>query len=150
MHTVPMSLFSSFPYPVVNAQGSNGRDLFEILISHLMNSGQNGHPPATDSEIANLSRINLSESQAKEYEKCSVCFDEYSTGDNCIQLVCQHVFHEPCISTWLKRHGTCPVCRKDLQGRLPQNDSEQGATGGDTNSGATPLIFSFGPGMAHF
>lgn len=28
-----------------------------------------------------------------------------------VTLPCQHPFHEPCITPWLKSSGTCPVCR---------------------------------------
>ncbi|KAI3890134.1 hypothetical protein MKX03_020035 [Papaver bracteatum] len=27
------------------------------------------------------------------------------------QMPCKHVYHAHCITTWLSRHNTCPMCR---------------------------------------
>lgn len=42
---------------------------------------------------------------------CSVCLDDYTEGDELLQLTCGHVFHRPCIDLWLKGHCICPTCR---------------------------------------
>lgn len=28
---------------------------------------------------------------------------------------CAHLFHEECLFPWLRQHGTCPVCRYDIE-----------------------------------
>ncbi|KAI6657527.1 E3 ubiquitin-protein ligase AMFR-like [Oopsacas minuta] len=44
-------------------------------------------------------------------EKCTICWDNINPGRI---LRCGHVFHTPCLYTWLRDHQTCPVCREDL------------------------------------
>ena len=47
-------------------------------------------------------------------EKCSVCLDE-----NCnAYLSCGHVFHNECISAWLKKNGQCPLCRQSANKKV--------------------------------
>ncbi|XP_068243461.1 E3 ubiquitin-protein ligase TTC3-like isoform X2 [Palaemon carinicauda] len=43
-------------------------------------------------------------------EQCSICLDALNLCPT-LQLQCQHVFHEKCISGWLKRQSNCPNCR---------------------------------------
>ena len=45
---------------------------------------------------------------------CSICLDNYAPGDVLIQLPCHHDYHERCISTWLVRHPTCPLCARSI------------------------------------
>lgn len=51
----------------------------------------------------------------KEALECAVCLSEFA-GDEALRMLprCCHVFHPPCIDTWLVSHVTCPVCRDDL------------------------------------
>ncbi|KAI3983782.1 hypothetical protein MKX01_001186 [Papaver californicum] len=61
-------------------------------------------------------------------EMCSVCMvgaanDQSGTilnnGDNKKEeeeelgkeMPCKHIYHAHCITTWLSRHNTCPLCR---------------------------------------
>ncbi|XP_068243464.1 E3 ubiquitin-protein ligase TTC3-like [Palaemon carinicauda] len=43
-------------------------------------------------------------------EQCSICLDALNSSPT-LQLQCQHVFHEKCICSWLKRQSNCPNCR---------------------------------------
>ena len=49
--------------------------------------------------------------------ECSICALEFTNKDFVIQLMCSkgHVFHEDCISDWIKVQLNCPLCRKDIE-----------------------------------
>lgn len=43
-----------------------------------------------------------------EEEECLICQEEMSQ-EKVAQLVCGHIFHKSCISSWLKRKASCPT-----------------------------------------
>lgn len=45
---------------------------------------------------------------------CSVCLEEFSHGVKITPLPCSHTFHSRCITSWLKRTASCPLCRFDI------------------------------------
>ncbi|XP_028774802.1 RING-H2 finger protein ATL20-like [Neltuma alba] len=43
---------------------------------------------------------------------CSICLSEYEPQDTLRAIPhCNHYFHAHCIDGWLKKKGTCPLCR---------------------------------------
>jgi hypothetical protein len=50
-------------------------------------------------------------------DDCSICYSNY---ENCseettpVNLKCNHIFHDNCIKEWLKKSGTCPICRTNI------------------------------------
>lgn len=46
---------------------------------------------------------------------CAVCLTSIDVGDECRELLCQHVFHKDCIDEWLIKSRECPMCRQDVE-----------------------------------
>eukprot|EP00189_Rhodosorus_marinus_P009020 CAMPEP_0184751516 /NCGR_PEP_ID=MMETSP0315-20130426/43085_1 /TAXON_ID=101924 /ORGANISM="Rhodosorus marinus, Strain UTEX LB 2760" /LENGTH=92 /DNA_ID=CAMNT_0027230777 /DNA_START=766 /DNA_END=1044 /DNA_ORIENTATION=- len=49
---------------------------------------------------------------------CAVCLDEILQGDVIRLLPCAHEFHSTCITSWLKKRPTCPLCNHNLEPRM--------------------------------
>ena len=51
---------------------------------------------------------------------CTVCFASFEAGDECVRLLCGHVFHRDCVVQWVNtrtesgRVPTCPQCTCDM------------------------------------
>lgn len=56
-----------------------------------------------------------------EETKCPVCFEEFKNiekkSDNFIRKInlCKHKFCSECITTWLEKHKSCPICKIELE-----------------------------------
>ncbi|KAL8162452.1 hypothetical protein V2J09_013941 [Rumex salicifolius] len=46
-------------------------------------------------------------------ETCPICLSDFSPNET-LRFIpeCQHSFHADCIDEWLRRNGSCPLCRK--------------------------------------
>ncbi|TVU49618.1 hypothetical protein EJB05_00936, partial [Eragrostis curvula] len=66
--------------------------------------------PASSKDVAALPET----MSVKEEGGCSVCLEDYKTGDVLRMMPCCHSFHEACIFTWLRCSRTCPLCRFPL------------------------------------
>ena len=44
-------------------------------------------------------------------EYCSICLEEFKEKEKIITLECDHYYHRTCITDWLKKEPTCPLCR---------------------------------------
>ena len=72
----------------------------------------------TKEQIDNLSIRNYGDIHTEEEisKTCSVCINEYVTGNKLRQLPCMHEFHIHCIDRWLSENSTCPICRQPVLG----------------------------------
>ena len=48
-------------------------------------------------------------------DSCSICLDDFKTGDDIKKLNCTHIFHKECLEPWLNDNNrNCPMCRSDI------------------------------------
>ncbi|KAF0918860.1 hypothetical protein E2562_026695 [Oryza meyeriana var. granulata] len=56
--------------------------------------------------------------ETRTVEPCGICLDGLRTSRNSrtppVKLPCGHAFHAPCITRWLFKGTTCPMCRDVL------------------------------------
>ena len=49
-----------------------------------------------------------------ENNECAICLEQFEVGQklSCSQMrICNHVYHEQCLYTWLMKNDCCPCCR---------------------------------------
>lgn len=63
---------------------------------------------------------------------CPVCYDNHVKP---VTLDCQHIFCEVCISEWLDKEKTCPVCRSEVRSTSPILSSMR-----DASAASYPLL----------
>ena len=44
----------------------------------------------------------------------AICLDDMGAYQGIHKTRCHHLFHQSCVSLWLQRGGTCPLCRSDV------------------------------------
>jgi len=89
--------------------------------------------------LENIKKINsiLKEINYEDYTKtygrdymdiCVICSENFKNGDKVIVLPCNnhHIFHGSCIRAWIQNKTICPMCRKDLNLYVNnENDNEE-------------------------
>lgn len=115
--------------------GNNFLSPFNVIDSAIegvtnqnLNQQQNcGTPPASKRSIRHLPTILVcSEDLVDESNReCCICFEEHKIGDKVTRLSCAHIYHPHCITQWLSKHCTCPVCRYELPTDDPNYEKER-------------------------
>ncbi|XP_054287043.1 E3 ubiquitin-protein ligase Iruka-like isoform X1 [Macrosteles quadrilineatus] len=103
-----------------------GREGLDTIVTQLLNQ-MDGHgpPPLAREKIQEIPTAVITQDQVDSNLQCSVCWEDFKVSEPVRKLVCEHVYHEPCIIPWLELHGTCPICRMTLgeEGRSDENGS---------------------------
>ncbi|XP_043370829.1 E3 ubiquitin-protein ligase Praja-2 isoform X3 [Dermochelys coriacea] len=97
----------------------------ETALAHLESLAvdvEQAHPPASKESIDCLPQIIITENHnaVGQEQCCAICCSEYVKEEIITELPCHHFFHKPCVTLWLQKSGTCPVCRHVLAPVLPE------------------------------
>ncbi|XP_010265712.1 PREDICTED: probable E3 ubiquitin-protein ligase RHY1A [Nelumbo nucifera] len=47
-------------------------------------------------------------------DECTVCLEQFKSGEALVQLPCGHRFHSRCLVPWLENNAHCPCCRMGI------------------------------------
>lgn len=66
-----------------------------------------------ESELASLRSFTVTTRSLQD--KCCICIEGITQGDEAILLECSHGYHKKCICKWLKKQNSCPLCKQKVQ-----------------------------------
>ncbi|GMH14922.1 hypothetical protein Nepgr_016763 [Nepenthes gracilis] len=99
----------------VQSQMGAVESTFEEVTNIFDIDGAKGLPGDLVEKIPKIKITNNNVDASGEKASCSVCLQDFQIGETVRNLPhCHHMFHLPCIDKWLLRHGSCPLCRRDL------------------------------------
>lgn len=62
--------------------------------------------------ISDIEKVSQLVDETTSNQECHICLD---TIQKPRKLICNHIYCDACITTWLTKNKSCPVCRKDLE-----------------------------------
>lgn len=74
-------------------------------------------PPASEKVLRSLPTVTVTADDLQEEtnKECLICLDPHILGSKACKLPCGHLYHHECVTDWLKRHCTCPVCHFEFE-----------------------------------
>ncbi|KAM7363138.1 E3 ubiquitin-protein ligase Iruka [Cochliomyia hominivorax] len=94
-----------------------GREGLDTIVTQLLNQMEtSGPPPLAKDKIEDIPKVDITNEEVERKLQCSVCWEDFKINEKVRKLPCSHLYHEDCIVPWLNLHGTCPICRKSLNG----------------------------------
>lgn len=66
--------------------------------------------PLSAQSYISYQQLTPEDKSAQGSELCSICLNDFVIGDVLIPLPCSHMYHKTCLSMWLIRRNTCPLC----------------------------------------
>ena len=57
-----------------------------------------------------------SSGSSDQRQTCSICLEQYQTGETVRTIPCFHTFHQKCIDPWLATRAECPICKHSAIG----------------------------------
>lgn len=73
-----------------------------------------GAPPAKPYLMAEFPVFCMTQKDLQVRPTCTVCNHDFKIEEEVVRLPCSHVYHDDCITSWLVKRCTCPMCRWEL------------------------------------
>ena len=96
----------------VNVASNNERRVIITEFIDLVNDIRLGTGSTEQPKINcdNLTCVQINDAN-KPDDVCSICLNEFKSGETACKLQCYHHFHKICIAQWFDKNSTCPICK---------------------------------------
>jgi len=112
------STFSTSPHRflilvIESDTASSTESVLNSALNQLFQMHENvGTPPASEKIIDGLQTITIDSSKIETCKACTICLENFEVDKGkIVELTCNHIFCKGCITSWLKIHNLCPLCR---------------------------------------
>lgn len=107
-----------------------------VLVSDIILKGQSStaedFPSLLDQDHGNVQRSSTTKkplapmtASLTELPTCVVCLERMDSAvTGLLTILCEHTFHCDCISKWVDKQSTCPVCRFSIAKDMMQNPAK--------------------------
>ncbi|KAI4997743.1 hypothetical protein ZWY2020_053085 [Hordeum vulgare] len=94
------------------ARGNWGKQFLPDDVAEHILRGLGAQPDCYDIDISLRIWVKVVEDMAGS---CSICLSDLMKDQDAMRLPgCLHAFHRSCVTPWLRRAKTCPMCRRDM------------------------------------
>ncbi|XP_069736051.1 E3 ubiquitin-protein ligase Praja-2 [Phaenicophaeus curvirostris] len=128
------------PFLTFMALEEHLQQAMETALAHLESLGfdmEQAHPPASKETIDSLPQILVTDDHDGQEQCCTICCSEYVKDEVITELPCHHLFHKLCVTLWLQKSGTCPVCRYVLASVTPEAAADSASSSSDHDSASS-------------
>ncbi|KAJ4836882.1 hypothetical protein Tsubulata_015781 [Turnera subulata] len=56
--------------------------------------------------------------KAADQDECTICLEQFNSGETLVHLPCAHRYHPRCLVPWLENNAHCPCCRMEIHVEL--------------------------------
>ncbi|KAF8107296.1 hypothetical protein N665_0124s0087 [Sinapis alba] len=87
---------------------------YDEIFGRVLGNSSSTRWPETSEElpVVNLTSEELAE---RGLVVCAICREKLAANERLSELPCRHYYHKECISSWLTRRNTCPLCRHNVR-----------------------------------
>lgn len=82
--------------------------------------------PADNGILSNMVKTRFNVNRDGADKTCAICLENFQDDDEVVPLPCnpKHVFHEACISDWLRTNNVCPLCKVPVNKEALKNQRD--------------------------
>ena len=88
-------------------------EIMQIEMQHSFQDQEEISNPISETVMKTFPIMKIDDSKLDRVEACHICLEKYNLDNYIVIMPCNHFYHEQCLKEWLKKHNTCPICKKD-------------------------------------